>query len=200
MKKILLPLWVISAIALFLYSYTQVDLSLTLSQVSVWQGIQKAFQYVGYFNRPLSTYLFLGIIAFMFLLYCVTLRMVSKKIIDRSTLWRIVILVSGILFVSYTAFSHDLFNYIFDAKILTHYHSNPYLHKALDYHGDPMLSFMHWTHRTYPYGPTWLFLTIPLSFIGFNIFLPTFYLFKLLMLGSFIGSAYFIEKISPSTL
>jgi hypothetical protein len=101
-----------------------------------------------------------------------------------------------ILFLSYNAFSYDLFNYIFDAKIITHYHQNPYFHKALDYSGDPMLSFMHWTHRTYPYGPSWLILTVPLSFIGLGYFLLTFYLFKLLAAFSFIGSAYLIGKIA----
>lgn len=188
--------WIVAAFALFLYSFTQVDLSLTLSQVSIWQGIQKFFQQIGYFNRPLSTVLFLGIIGGMFALYGITLNLIRKNIIDRKLLWKIIIFVSVILFFSYNAFSYDLFNYIFDAKIVTHYGQNPYEHKALDYPGDPMLSFMHWTHRTYPYGPVWLLLTIPASFIGFGYFLLTFYLFKLLILLSYIGSAFFIRKIA----
>lgn len=188
--------WIVAAIALLLYSFTQVDLSLTLSQVSVWQIIQKFFQQIGYFNRPLSTILFIGIIVFMFALYLVTLDMVRNNLLTRKLLWRIIIIISVILFFSYNAFSYDFFNYIFDAKILTFYNQNPYEHKALDYSGDPMLSFMHWTHRTYPYGPVWLLLTVPLSFLGLGYFLLTFYLFKLLIAISFIGSAYFVEKIS----
>jgi len=58
-----------------------------------------------------------------------------------------------------------------------------------------MLSFMHWTHRTYPYGPVWLLVTIPFSFIGANIFIPTFFLFKLLISLSFIGLIYVIGRI-----
>jgi hypothetical protein len=85
---------------------------------------------------------------------------------------------------------------MFDAKIITHYHQNPYVHKALDYPGDPMLSFMHWTQRVYPYGPAWLVLTVPLSFLGFGFFLPTFFLFKLLAAGSYLGCLFFIGKIS----
>ena len=172
------------------------DLSLTLSQVSIWQGIQKFFQQIGYFNRPLSTVLFLVIIGCMFALYGITLSLIRKNIIDRKLLWKIIIATSVILFFSYNAFSYDLFNYIFDAKIFTHYGQNPYEYKALDFPSDPMLSFMHWTHRTYPYGLTWLGLTVPLSFIGFGYFLLTFYLFKLLMTGSLILSAIVIEKIS----
>ena len=97
---------------------------------------------------------------------------------------------------AYNAFSYDLFNYIFDAKILTFYHQLPYFHSALDFPKDPMLNFMRWTHRIYPYGPSWLILTVPLSFIGRNIFLLTFFLFKILMGLSFLGSCYLIYKIS----
>ena len=199
MGRLLLVLWIISAIALLLYSFTQVDLSLTLSQVSIWQGIQKSFQYIGYFNRPLSTYIFITIIGVMFALYGLTLKLVQKNLIERKTLFIIVVFLSVILFFAYNAFSYDLFNYIFDAKILAHYGQNPYEHKALDYSGDPMLSFMHWTHRVYPYGPIWLLITVPIYFIGFGYFLVTFYLFKLLMALSFIGSALLIEKIAKKT-
>ncbi len=196
MTKYLLPLWLVAAISLLLYSFTQVDLSLTLSQVSVWQGIQKSFQYVGYFNRPLSAGIFVAIMSLMFVLYIYTVNQAAKKLIDLKKIMVIVVLVSGVLFFSYNAFSHDLFNYIFDAKIITQYNENPYEHKALDYPGDPMLSFMHWTHRTYPYGPIWLALTVPLSYLGFGIFLVTFYLFKMLIVISFIGSVLFVGKIA----
>lgn len=195
-NKLLFAAWVVSAIALLLYSFTQVDLSLTLSQVSIWQTIQKFFQQIGYFNRPLSTILYLVITGIMFFLYGLTLNLVKKKILSEKQLFRIVVAIGIILFFSYNAFSYDLFNYIFDAKIVTFYHQNPYEHKALDYPDDPMLSFMHWTHRTYPYGPAWLLLTIPVSFIGFGYFLLTFYLFKLLMLFSFIWSTFLIRKIA----
>jgi hypothetical protein len=107
----------------------------------------------------------------------------------------LLIITAFILAFSYNAFSYDLFNYIFDAKIITHYQQNPYLHKALDFPNDPMLSFMRWTHRYYPYGPAWLFLTAPISFLGLNIFSLTFFLFKALISGFFLGTVYFIEKI-----
>ena len=187
--------YLVGAIGLFLYSFTQVDLSLTLSRWSVWQVIQKNFQYVGYFQRPLSGYLFTGIILTLFFFYLIILRSIKKGKIEKKELWSLIILVTVILTFSYNAFSYDLFNYIFDAKIVTHYFQNPYLHKALDYPMDPMLSFMHWTHRLYPYGPVWISLTIPLSFIGLQFFLPTFFLFKIFIAACFLGTVYFIGKI-----
>lgn len=196
MKKLLLPLWVSAFFLLFLYSYTQVDLSLTLSRASIFQTIEKGFQYIGWFNRPLSTYLYIGVFVLLFSLYFLTLRLISKNAISSKLVWKIIIFATVILAFSYTAFSRDIFNYIFDARIVSFYRENPYFHKALDYPGDPMLSFMHWTHRTYPYGPFWLVLTVPLTFIGNNFFLLTFFLFKFLMAGFFLITAWSIGKIA----
>lgn len=198
-KKFVYFGWILSSVLLLFYSFTQVDLGLTLTKASFWQLIQKSFQYIGYFNRPLSTYIFLFIIFLLFGFYVLTLGLLEKGIIKKTDLWKIIFIVSGILFFSYNAFSYDLFNYIFDARIFTHYHQNPYLFKALDFPGDPMLGFMHWTHRTYPYGPVWLGLTIPFSFLGMGYFLVTFYLFKFIAFLSFLGSVYFIEKILLKT-
>ena len=187
--------YLILVIGLFLYSFTQVDLSLTLSQWSVWQIIQKFFQHIGYFQRPLSTVLYIILIFLLYLFYFAFLYLAKVgKIRGIREIWTLIIVTTIILTFSYNAFSYDLFNYIFDAKIVTYYHQNPYVHKALDFPNDPMLSFMHWTHRTYPYGPSWLILTVPLSFLV-NFFLPTFFMFKTLISLSFLGTAFFVSKI-----
>lgn len=196
MQKFLIIGWISTAFLFLAYSFTQVDLSLTLSQLSIWQVIQRSFQQIGYFQRPLSALIFLVIVVLMFALYLGTLWFVKNKKLDRKSLFFIILAISSILFFSYNAFSYDLFNYIFDSKIFTFYFQNPYFHKALDFPNDPMLSFMHWTHRTFPYGPAWIFITFPLSFFGLNIFLLTFYLFKLLSVVAFVSSAYLIEKIA----
>ncbi len=196
MKKFFLPLWILGAVMLFLYSYTQVDLSLTLSRASIFQSIQKSFQYIGWFERPLSSALYILVFSVLFFIYIWTIRLVSKNKIDRKLIWITILSVTGVLTVSYNAFSYDLFNYIFDAKIVTLYSKNPYLHKALDFPGDPMLSFMHWTHRTYPYGPVWLLITVPVSFLGSQIFILTFFLFKVLIGSFFILTIWAVEKIA----
>jgi hypothetical protein len=193
--KILLAGYITIILLLFLYSFTQIDLSLTFSRIEFLRNLVKSFQYIGYFNRPLSASIYILILMALYMFYFLFLFFVSKKALSKKYIWKVVLVAVAILAFSYNAFSYDLFNYIFDAKILTHYHQNPYLQKALDYPGDPMLSFMHWTHRVFPYGPLWLVLTVPLSFIGFQFFLPTFFLFKLLMAGSFLGSVYFVGKI-----
>lgn len=199
MKKLFLVSWPALSVLLVLYSFTQTDLSLTLSRVAFIQDIEKSFQRIGYFNRALSTNIFLLIFILFSGLYLWSLYLVYKKKVGRKLVWT-AILVAGVLITfSYNAFSYDLFNYIFDAKIVTYYHQNPYQHRALDYPGDPMLSFMHWTHRTFPYGPMWLILTAPLSWFGLGYFLPTLYIFKFFVFGCFIASAYLIEKIAKKT-
>lgn len=196
MKKFIVGGYLVTLAGLFLYSFTQIDLSLTFSRIDFLRELVKNFQYIGYFNRPLSSFLYILLVVFLFNFYLGILVAAHAKMIDRKTVWRLVIATACVLVFSYNAFSHDLFNYIFDAKIVTYYQQNPYEHKALDFTGDPMLSFMHWTHRVYPYGPVWLGLTVPLSFIGFNFFLPTFGLFKILMALSFLGTIHFLGKIS----
>lgn len=194
--------YLIVVMGLFLYSYTQVDLNLTLSEWSIWQVIQKFFQNIGYFQRPLSTALYIVIILLLYLFYFLFLRLARiGGIRGIRGIWVLIITTTIIYTFSYNAFSYDIFNYMFDSKIVTYYHQNPYQHKALDYAGDPMLTFMHSTHRPYPYGPFWLLLTIPLSFLVSQFFLPTFFLFKALTSLSFAGTAFFIsrilKKISP---
>lgn len=193
--KILFFAYIFVFLSLFLYSFTQIDLGLVLSHYPFFYQIEKAFQQIGYFNRPLSTSLYMLILLLLTVLYIVALKLAAKKKLEKRLVWKIVLTGVVLLTFSYNAFSYDIFNYIFDAKIVTHYHANPYVHKALDYPGDPMLGFMHWTQRVYPYGPVWLALTVPLSFIGSQIFLLTFFLFKMLASASFLGSVYYIGKI-----
>ena len=167
--KFFLGFQIFAVVSLFLYSFTQVDLGLTLSQASIIQTLQKSFQQIGFFNRPLSSALFIAVLISLFASYLGILYLSYKNKISRKIFWSLLLATTGILVFSYNAFSYDLFNYIFDAKIVTHYQQNPYFHKALDFPNDPMLSFMRWTHRLYPYGPAWLGITIPLSFAGLNI-------------------------------
>jgi hypothetical protein len=199
--KFITPLYFLTLLLLFLYSFTQIDLSLTFSRIDFLREIVKSFQYVGYFNRPLSTFIYVFLLVFLFNFYLGFLVMAYTKKISKKFVWKLIIITTVILTFSYNAFSYDIFNYIFDAKIITHYQQNPYLHKALDFPGDPMLSFMRWTHRLYPYGPVWLGLTAPLSYLGFGFFLPTFFMFKLLMALGFLGSVKYLgkilQKISP---
>src|SRR4051812_4363264 len=133
--KIVLGGFILLIIALFFYSFTQVDLGLTLTKLSIYQIAEKHFQYIGYFQRSLSTQIYVGIVLLMFVFYLMFLRLALHNKITKKQIWLAIITMTIILNFSYNAFSYDLFNYIFDAKIFTFYHQSPYLHRALDYNG-----------------------------------------------------------------
>jgi hypothetical protein len=191
-----LILYVVSLIFLLLYTYTQVDLGLTLTRSGFLQEIQRSFQQIGYFQRPLATVLYIVLLMVFFGWYLFFLYRSHKKILTVKAAWILTILTAGVLVFSYNAFSHDLFNYIFFGKMVTVYGANPYVSKPLDFPQDPMLGFLHWTHAPYPYGPIWLIPTILLSFVGFGVFILTFFLFKVFTMLCYLVTVYYVGKIA----
>src|SRR5690349_1596730 len=99
MRKITLlsGLYIFVIFLLFLYSYTQVDLSLTLSRVSVFQSIEKFFQYIGYFQRSLSTVLYISLLILLYGLYVLFLLLAHKDKISKKQFWTILLISSIIL-------------------------------------------------------------------------------------------------------
>lgn len=173
-----------------IYSYSLIDLNLTLFQNPTWTIFINNMVRLGYYERFWGTliYIILITILFLFNLYFVRQKQIS--------IIKLALLTSVILFFSYNFISHDFFNYIFDAKILTHYGENPYLHKPNDFQGDQWLRFMHWTHRNYPYGPTFLGITLIPSWLSFNKFILNFYSFKALFVCSYLVSVYYLSKLN----
>ena len=192
----LFKLWYgLSLFSLTIYSYTQIDLNLTLSSHPLYQSIQNQLIFIGIYQRPFSAYILTFLLLILFFNYFIILKSLYFRIFKLPDVIHLIAITIVILLFSYPAFSYDLFNYIFDARILANYHLNPYEYKALDFPGDHWTRFMHWTHRTYPYGPVWLFLTLPVYFLGFGKFVLTLLNFKLLFSVGYILSAYLIYTI-----
>lgn len=196
MKRTSILIYTLFLFTLVVYSYSQIDLNLTLTQWSPYQKIQAILIQLGYFNRPLSSALYIFFILLFTVFYLIILYQVRKGRLNIKELTLLVVGTGLILTLSYPAFSHDIFNYMFDARIITKYGMNPYSFKALDFPGDLWIRFMHWTHRTYPYGPLWIILTTPFSYLGFQKFTLTLFNFKLLFLAGFYLNSYLINKIS----
>jgi hypothetical protein len=158
---------------------------------SLWAFLREGFVNVGYYQRPLSSYIYLTLITLLFVLYLYILK--RYKLYNPLLLAAIIALLT---IFSYPFLSHDFFNYLFDAKILTFYHKNPYLHKPLDFPHDPWLRFMHWTHRSYPYGPGFLGLTLIPSFLGLGKFILNFILFKGFFALFYLSAVYCLNKMN----
>ncbi len=181
-------------ISLLIYSYSQIDLNLTLSSNSVYQQFQSQLIQLGYFHRTASASIYLVLILLLFIFYFLVMKKVEqKKISPTSIKW--LMGISLILIFAYPAFSHDIFNYMFDAKIVTKYGLSPYFFKALDFPNDTWTRFMHWTHRYYPYGPGWLILSLIPSYLGLGKFVLTLGLFKVLFALFHCLNCYLINKI-----
>jgi len=186
----------LTLLLLFLFSYTQVDLNLTLSRISIWQTIQKTFQYVGFYNRPLATFWYIGVLislfgVYMFLLYCVRHHFITKKHI-----WMLILGGAAFLAFSYPATSYDIFNHMFTAKTVLIYHQNPYLVTPLQFAGvESWLSFMRWTHVVSIYSPLWIAMTLVPYLFGFGYFLFILWNFKILISYFYLLAAWSIQHV-----
>ncbi|MBI2010433.1 MAG: hypothetical protein HYS86_04650 [Candidatus Chisholmbacteria bacterium] len=185
-----------TALALTLYSFSQVDLNLTLSAHPAYQSFQTQLTTLGYFHRPLSTAIYLLIVLLLAIGYLLLAIAVRKRTIKKRQLWILIGLVVILLLPSYPAFSHDVFNYLFDARIATKYGLSPWHYKALDFPADDWIRFMRWTHRPSVYPPVWIGLSLIPSFLGFGKFIVTLGLFKLLAAISYLGSSLLMVKIA----
>ncbi len=177
-------------ICLSIYSYALIDPNLTLVSHPWWIAFRDPMVILGYHMRPISAGIYITLLISLFLLHLYMLKQYKKY-----SPFKIALGIGGLLLVSYPMFSHDFFNYIFDAKILTFYGKNPYEYMPADFPADEWLRFMHWTHRSYPYGPSFLFVTLIPSFLAFGKFILNFVLFKLLFVISYIVGVYFLEKL-----
>ncbi len=188
-------LYGLASIALLFYSYTQVDLALTLSRANIFQTIQKTFQHVGYFDRPLSVGLYLVILTGFFGLYIWVVRKARKKELSRKQFWWITGTVACVLVFAYPAFSYDFFNYMFTAKTVLLYQKNPYTVIPLQFTGvEPWLSFMRWTHLPSAYTPFWIALTLLPYALGFGYFLAILWNIKILVAIFYIATTWYIGK------
>jgi len=174
------------------YSYSLVDLNLTLFNNKLWDTFRSFIIQIGYFNRGLSTTIFFSGIIILFFLYFLTKKIKPNPI-------KLALVIGLVSLIAYPFLSHDFFNYMFDAKILTFYGKNPYLFKALDFPADHWTRFMHWTHRAYPYGPTFLPLTLIPSFLSGGKFILSLFFFKLMFTSFYILAVWVTSKINKNT-
>ena len=174
-----------------IYSYSLVDLNLTLFNNKLWDNFRTFIIQIGYFNRGLSTTIFFSAVIIFYFLY-----FLSKKI--KLNPIKLALIIGLVSLIAYPFLSHDFFNYMFDAKILTFYGKNPYLFKALDFPADHWTRFMHWTHRVYPYGPTFLPITLIPSFLSRGKFILSLFFFKLTFVFFYLSAVWATNKIDKN--
>lgn len=189
----MLILFLIIWLLFCLFSFTQQDLNLTLYNYSLWNPVRSWIQHLGFYERPLTTGIYLLLICFFFWLYFKLLKRVFSR--------RWLILLVLISLPAYPLFSYDIFNYLFNAKMVLIYHANPHIQTAIQFAFDPMLRFMHNVHTPAPYaygwtglsllpGLTWLTQNFTLSFWAMKLFIAAFWLGQLWILKKLINKLY----------
>ena len=175
---------------LAVFSYAYVDLNLTLSKNQLINAFVGVMQQLGYFHRPQATAIYLMFLIFAFSFFILNLWLFYRKKISQKYLKVATVANTLILILAYPFLSSDLFNYLFDAKIILKYHLSPYTHRALDFPQDEWIRFMRWVHRYSPYGPLWLGMSIIPAALGFGKFILNFLTFKI-----FIGTFHLINSL-----
>lgn len=113
-------------ILVFLFSYFWVDRALVLTLASGHPAISKLdfMVNIGSANRDILAALYVFFVVALFILQCILMR-VNRWSLKK--LFFIFFITTFIFSFSYNFLSHDLFTYLFSAKMLWVYKLNPYL-------------------------------------------------------------------------
>lgn len=174
-----IPLWFHPAIVLwsivyFVWTFFKTDPNLYFSTYPLLVQLQQSAWRVGE-NPLIVVCVYILLVLSGFAIYLVALKQQLK-------LSLLLLIVPLLLLASNVALSHDLFNYMFNAKALVHYQQDPHVRSALEVAPtDEWLRFMHNVHTTAPYGKFWTYLTTIPFFLGLGRFLTTYLSFKLFM-------------------
>lgn len=186
--------YIIILFCTLIYSFTLVDPNFTLINHPLWNSFREPMIYIGYYNRPASWMIYLSLLILLFIFHYYFI----KKYKEYNAVF-LSLTIGYILLLSYPLLSHDFFNYMFDARIFTYYGQNPYVKMALDFPNDDWLRFMHWTHRAYPYGPSFLILTLIPSFLSFGKLVINYLLFKALFVVCYVVGVFYLNRINKKS-
>ena len=184
-KKLLFWLILIFLVNLFYcwWSYFLTDANLVISQYQVYYQWQTQMWQFLLNNRQTVANIFILITLAQFAIYVATILQLSKlrivaKRIELNKLAIVWLIIISPLIFSYNALSHDVFNYMFNARMVIKYHADPHVKVALDYSGDLWTRFMHNTHTPAPYYYGWTGLSLVPYLLGFGKFLSTWLMYK----------------------
>lgn len=167
--------------AVFAYGLTTPNLVLS-NWTPFWEF--QTWMWRTFFNhRDTLSYTYVGLVSALFLMYAAIIKASAdpkllKNVNSPLRFLGYFVLALLPLWVGYNALSTDIFNYIFNAKIIAVYQSSPYLKVAMDFPDDPWMRFMHNIHTPSPYGWGWTIMTVVLYYLGLSKFLLTWLIFK----------------------
>lgn len=194
-KKLFIGIYIFCAWIFTFFSYIFTDTNLVLTTNSVYWTFQQWLWHNLLPKTELITYIYILLTILLFLSFFGILKILK----DKEIFFKEIVLLLAItwlpFFLSHNALSHDIYNYIFNAKIVLEYQGNPHASSAGDYSGDLWLRFMHNTHTLSPYGYAWTATTLLPFIFGFGKFILIYFNLKLLVLLSLVTTVYYLLKI-----
>lgn len=166
------------------WSYALIDPNLTLIAHPTFLSFLEWTKVNFLSDRQVLSTVYVIVIVLLSLLY-VSIAWLVRFTTVKFTVGRVGLLIMGFmllvlpLLISYNALSHDVFNYIFNARMVLEYGANPHVQTALDFASDDWTRFMHNTHTAAPYWYGWTGLSLLPYVLGFGKFLSTWFMYKL---------------------
>lgn len=182
-SHLLLSVYFVTAIAFVLWSYALTDPNLVLTSFSPYWKLQQ-WLWTTIWQQPLVlSGIYLTIILTWFTSYTSLIVHFSGTHQPLPSIYKkVVIAVAVLLVLAYNALSHDIFNYIFNAKMVVQYQLDPHIHTAIEFPQDLWTRFMHNTHTPAPYGYGWTGLSLVPFFFTQKSFTLSWLTFKSLNL------------------
>lgn len=181
--------YIINLILFTVLSWGFVDANAPLPRIAALHPIL-------FFQTVYPTVFYSITVILLFGWYLWVLRSVRAGTINNRGVWRLMLVTSGVLIVSYPALSNDLFNYIATAKVAFLYKENPYIVMPIDIPNEPMLSFLHAANKVALYGPVWILLTAVPFAAGLGNLLFTVFTFKVFIAGWYLLLCYLLWRQS----
>jgi len=180
-----------------IFSYALTDPNLVLSQWGPYWQFQLWMWENLFHNAGLTTGLYAGLMLLLFAVFAQILsKLDSVTARTRVVILAYVLMISPLLF-SYNALSHDVFNYIFNARMVVEYGLDPHQQVALEF-DDTWTRFMHNTHTAAPYGYGWTGLSLVPYMLGFGYFSLTWMGFRMFSLLGLLLAGWVLQKLSRS--
>ncbi len=183
MKKLLFfgAIYIASLVAYAIFSFGLTAPNLLLLSNSLFIRFQFTMWDLLFNDREMLAVTYLVIIGFAVVSY-LAMCWQAHKLREQLTSRLIAILLTAAvipLVFSSPALSYDVFNYIFNAKMVVIYQANPHQQVALDFAHDDWTRFMHNTHTPAPYGYGWTLMSLLPLMMGFSSFIATLGAFRL---------------------
>jgi len=161
------------------FSFSLTDPNLVLSTWAPYWNFQQWMWQTFFLHAQVLTQSYIFLISALGIVYCGILFTIKKSKLQFSHTYILfgAVAVLPLLF-SYNALSHDIFNYLFNAKMIIVYHANPHISVALNFPNDTWLRFMHNVHTAAPYGYGWTAISLIPFILGFGKFLSAWFAFR----------------------